>query len=252
MGALAFAAMVFLAAAAVAVWRWQRHDESPRFVLRLMPAALLFAVAPVPLGALGVMRGFQGIADTGVGGLPAVVPFLRGVIQPLLVGSLLCVVGLAVAAALEAFATGVVHADEEPADAERPPGDRLETWLLAGAAALVVPAAMLAAHARDTVTFVVQIGVALTGATAVIPIVDARQTSATIADRLVLSLLAGATFTLLLVLLTVAMAIYARSRPAPRWLTACTWVAAGAGLSLAVAGAYLLAVDLRTLDDLVK
>lgn len=247
--ALVVASMLFASGLSVLVWRWRRRQESPLFVLRLLPTSLLLVVAPLLASAWDITQGFVRIASGGQGGKATVVATLSAALDGQLAGTLLFVLAVTLCAGLQAFTA--VPAPGQDGDGGPPP-DVVDRWLPVAAPALMLPALFLWHSTHVTTRFIA----------AAVPVVDRPSDapgpsseeiaaiSSSIAERLVNAQLMGFVVTGLLALSAVALLLYTRHIPASRQMTWLSWGAVAVAVAGGVVGAVMLLGDLRLVEGL--
>lgn len=250
MTGFACSAVVFGIASAFAVRGWRRRHDSPLFVLRLLPPALLFVALGALLAAVGIITGFQHIAETGGGGIAAAGAMANDALRSLQLGVLGGVLGLSVAAALQAFATGLV----DPPDAEAAAPDRAETAVLVAGAVIAVPTAYLVSSLWRLITQFMAAAVELTapGATSESLSATPNDVAQGLANHLLQTLGLGGAIALSLLLLTPGTLLLARSRRRAGAMTVATWCLVGLLLTTGLVAAYALERDIRRIDVIVK
>jgi hypothetical protein len=228
--------------------RWKKGRGSPFFILSALPLALLFLTAPVPPTIWGMIRGFQRVATTGVGGFQAVAPVCLAVSRSLWLGSIGFAVTLLVAGVLQ-FIAGREN-DFLPQEGEDP--DRQRVWqypLLFATSLLVVPAAALVHLAAGIPRMLVGVAAAFDKATqAGVDRGSMGAISATISERLVASMVAGVSLTLLLVIAAAACIFAVRSRQLSDRLNTYSWALLVVCMAAAVLYALQLMTDMRALQ----
>ncbi len=230
MGEIVGAAIVFGIAVVMAVNGWRQRDDSPLFILRLLPAALLVVSLPAWLAAIDMIRVFERIATTGDGGGGQVEALARSTGNALLVGLTGTIIAVGIAAALQAFATGVA----DSSDAPMAPAARVDTWLLVAPSLAVVPAAFIVATMRELTALVTLAARHLNAGDGVTEFagLSVPELSEYLAQRLLQVLIAGGATNLALFALTPTLLFLARARRPRGALDVYSW-----GVMIVIVGA---------------
>lgn len=241
MGEIVGAAIVFGIAVVMAWHSWRRRDESPLFILRLLPATLLVVSLPALLAAIDLFRGLERLADGDPRGAPQ--GTLGGnVATALVLGLMGMLVAASIAAALQAFATGVA----EPSDAPAPPVARADTWLLIAPTLAVLPITFVVVTMRGLAILLAHVErlgpdddvMSMVG-------MPVDQLSLFVSRRLTQVVIAGGAANLALLVLTPALLFLARSRRPRGALDVYSWLVVALLLGVGSWGAYTIAGDLR-------
>ena len=241
MGMLWVVAIVVAAWVAILTRQVQRQRTSVPVVLAVCPVALLFLTVPTSAAFLDLVRGFQGIAETGQGGLSAISPFCIDVVRSQASGGAAFLLTMAVAALIQVrwpMASGQTAATVS---------SRAGLWpkVLVGSSALMLPVGLYALLASSVPRLIMQYTVspdgphALSGA-------GLGAASETFAFQSLAAILSGAALGTVLVLLSVgALFTVRRVRMSPSMGSYSWWVlATAAGIGVWVVGSAT--VDGRT------
>jgi hypothetical protein len=208
--------------------QWRRGRGSGQFVLGILPTALLLLTVPTPTTVSKLLEAFQRIAEHRSGGLAAVAPFCIGIDRALWFGSLLFLVVMGTAGLLQAWSG---PDQREPQTVREAPagGSRWRRWIVITSTLLVIPVAFLSHLTAGIARLVMRVG-ALARVDQLSPEAT-KQTSATLANQIVLAVFAGLAFSSILVVCAIANLFAAQSRTALDSLDRYSWVVlAGVGV----------------------
>jgi hypothetical protein len=231
-----------------------RKHRQGSVLLAAFPVALLLPVLPIAPDAVGMIRGFQAISQSGNSGLAQVAAFSIGVSRPLFWGCVGFVLVMLIAAGLQLMAEPEDVADELAASPEASttstPQNRLSAVLLLGASLLAVPVGAIIHLVASVPRLVMSISEALSpGATIPrLPGVEVQQASEQISSRLVGSTLGGIGMTVLLIAAAGVMLWVVRPGRVPRWLVGYGWAVTAIAVIAAAWFALDLLVDLRSYE----
>ena len=227
--------VLLLVAIGVIVWvviltaRSGGLGSSRHYILAVCPIALLFLTAPMVSAFLRVIRGFQQIAEQGVGGIGAVAPICIAVASSQRLGGLGLLVTIVAAAVLQARGTG---GDDDGAPPEPPTRSRFWTPGLAVTSVLILPVALYVFVAARIPRFIMQ-AVGPTAARGV-DSMERGEVSAMISSQLSTALAGGAILSVALAVCGVAgLGAFTRARRS-NGLERDSWLVLAAALSLAL------------------
>jgi len=255
--ALAIAALC-CAFGLVVLARRQRHGPVP-ILLASLPLGMLLPVLPIVPATMGMIRGFQSMAQSGKAGIVGAAELSIAVSRPLFWGCLGFVLTMMAAAFLQLrtepsdpeHAT-LMAAPTEPAESEPlQPLNLASLIVLVGSSLLAVPVAALVHLAAAVPRLVMSVAVRLSpiGSTANAPTSETlRQTSEHISSSLVSAVTLGIVASLMLVGAVTVILVTLRSGRAPRWVTGYSWAVAAVSVIVAAWTALVLLTDIRSYE----
>jgi len=224
---------------------WRTGGGSPQFVLALLPLALMFLTAPVPIIVWQLIRGFGSIEA--VGGVGSAAAVMIATNRSLLFGAAGFLLVMAAAAALQLHA-GRVDNTATPVEG-LPPPSRAAVWrtrAMLATPAVMIPVALLLAtiDSLPRMTF----GGALelmqrSGSTNR----EMEQLSQTVASLLMASFAGGIAATILVGLIGLASLLIVRTTRFSNRVTIYSWAICAIAIAAGLAHLSKLVADLRWL-----
>ena len=237
---MVFIAMLATVWLSVAMWRMSKGSGTPQLLLGVLPIALLFPTVLPAMSVVGLIRGFQHIAEQGSGGVKAIAPYCLDLPRSLESGAIGFLATAGVAAMLQMYATRVFDPEAPPSthDSE----SNLTAWVLVASSILIVPVAI-------EIQLVRGIPELLTSAVvkALTPSELAALTN-TISRQCVLAVFRGLALGAVLAVCGAANLVAICRGRTPGWVSAYAWIALVAAGVLAGWLMVRTAVDMRMLE----
>lgn len=239
------AAVFFAVAASILLLLSRRGHATPDYVPVLLPMALLFLVASVPVAIYRMIVGFQAIAQAGVAGEIRAVEISAALTRALQAGAAGSITALAIVAALHAFGLRTMKsADVSTSSVPRSTWSGM--WLIASCLVIVpVAATVFVAQQLPYLVAGRAIDLAHSGTAAAAQLSAMSQR---ISSQLVFGILAGLLMSAALFCLSAAnLLVAAMKRPAGRRNT-LSWAALVLAAAVVTWNLTVLSSDLRWLD----
>jgi hypothetical protein len=237
-------------AAGIGFWLLTRQSKRTRrsapIVLSAMPLALLFLIAPIPIGAVRAVRAFQVLGNSHHAGISDAAGLATGILRPLWFGSWGFVIALAVAAGLQR------RLARSPTSDRSNPG--WGTWIILVSLVPIIPATILTPTMQDVPSLLMQTAVQLPtepGVTSAATAATMTETSEAISSRLTIAALRGfpiLLFTIAVGIGNVIVVSFSQSSDRLDRLSWTLWAAVGA---YALWNAISVSVRLRGLERML-